>query len=113
MLLALPTPEVYNRKTLKGILLTSYRQQKPVVSYSPAHVKSGALAAIYASPKNIGEQLVSLIEQVLDNENARRKPFYYASKFDIEVNEQVAKSLNLDLPSREILLQKMQSGSTE
>jgi len=53
VLLSLPDPQIYNRHSLKGILLTSYRQSKPVVSYSPAQVKSGALAAIYSTPENI------------------------------------------------------------
>ena len=57
-LLMLPRQSIYNRDSLKGVLLTSYRGRKPVISYSPAHVKSGALASIYSSPIDIGRHKI-------------------------------------------------------
>ena len=62
-LLMLPRQSIYNRDTIKGVLLASYRNRKPVVSYSPAHVRSGAVASIYSSPVDIGRHLALLINQ--------------------------------------------------
>ena len=93
ILLCLPDPEIYNRRSLKGILLTSYRQNKPLISYSPAQVKSGALAAIYSSPKNIGNQIAELVNEILQDKAFKPVSLYYAAEFEIKINNSVAKSL--------------------
>lgn len=106
-LLSLPDPEVYNRQSLKGILLTSYRLNKPVISYSPAHVKSGALAAIYSSPENIGHQLGNLINQMDLNSKFQPSRRFYASDFQISINRRVARSLGLKLADESEILIKL------
>ena len=100
LLLSLPEPNIYNRQSLKGILLTSYRQKKPVISYSPAHVKSGALAAIYASPKNIGNQIAGLLNQLNSQPYFSLQKRYYADTYNITINDQVAQSLEINLPDK-------------
>ena len=107
VLLSLPNPDVYNRRSLKGILLASYRQNKPMISYSPAHVKSGALAAIYSSPDDIGNQLAGIIKKIISRKNAKLKTVYYASEFNISINHRVAKSLGLTLDNEELILKKL------
>ena len=97
VLLSLPAPRIYNRKSLKGILLSSYRQQKPVVSYSPSHVKYGALASIYTTPADIGRQIARLANQILQARPPAQREFY-AADFNILVNQRVARSLGIDLP---------------
>lgn len=103
VLLTLPAPEIYNRRSMKGILLASYRLKKPVISYSPAHVKSGALAAIFISPEKIGIQLAELVSKVLINKAFKMKPYYFASDFDVTINRSVARSLNLELPEEQFI----------
>ena len=106
-LLALPDPRIYNRRSLKGILLTTYRQQKPLISYSPAQVKSGALGAIFSTPENIGQQLANLIETLLQPSASKLAAFYYARYFDIKINRRVAESLELNIASKESLLKRL------
>ncbi|MBC8210704.1 MAG: hypothetical protein H8E21_06505 [Gammaproteobacteria bacterium] len=113
VLLSLPEPDVYNRNTLKGILLTSYRQNKPVISYSPSQVKSGALAAIYSSPENIGRQTAALLNKILDDNSFQPQGVYFSSEFDIKFNPNVARSLGLQLPDKEELLQKLKQDQSE
>jgi ABC-type uncharacterized transport system substrate-binding protein len=97
LLLILPAPNIYNRQSLKGILLASYRLNKPVISYSPSHVKSGALAAIYTSPEDIGKQMAKLLNLMVINKDFTPKTFYYAEDFHIVVNKRVKDSLNLQI----------------
>ncbi len=104
VLLSLPDPEIYNRKSLKGILLTSYRQNKPLISYSPAHVKSGALAAIFSSPEKIGNQIAELLNNFLEHKTFQAAKFYYAAEFEIKINQRVGKSLGLKLTDKKQLL---------
>ncbi len=98
-LLMLPRQSIYNPESLKGVLLSSYRQRRPVVSYSPAHVKSGALASIYSSPTDIGRHLAILVRRSLEHEMPRETDFHHARFYTISINRQVARSLGLALPS--------------
>ncbi len=107
VLLSLPNPEIYNRQTLKGILLTSYRQNKPMISYSPAHVKSGALAAIYSSPENIGNQIADLLNKLLEDKSFKPSSHYFASEYEITINYRVARSLGLKLTGKKEILKKL------
>lgn len=106
VLLSLPDPGIYNQQTLKGILLSSYRLGKPLISYSPAHVKSGALAAIYTSPEQIGKQLAELLQKLLNSRRNDQQTFY-ANDFKIITNQQVANSLDLDIPAAAIIEQQL------
>ncbi len=107
VLLALPDPVVYNRHSLKGILLTAYRQQKPLVSYSPAQVKSGALGAVYSTPENIGRQLAEFLNKLLNARDFEPAIWYYARYFDIKINRRVAAALELNIDSKEALLKNL------
>jgi putative ABC transport system substrate-binding protein len=65
VLLALPDSNIYNSKTVKNILLTSYRYRKPVIGFSKNFVDAGALAAIYSDTEMIAMTASKLIEQYL------------------------------------------------
>ena len=101
--LMLPDQRLYNRNSLKGVLLTTYRSRVPVVSYSPAHVKSGALASIYSSPENIGRHLGDLLNQSIKNKSLPSEDRLFAKYYSIAINRQVARALGLSLPDEEQL----------
>jgi len=98
VLLMLPRQSIYNRDTLKGVLLSSYRNRKPAISYSPAHVKSGAIASIFSSPVDIGRHLALLLNQKLNNGVHNGPPFQFARFYTITTNLRVADALGIDLP---------------
>ncbi len=98
-LLMLPQQSIYNRDSLKGVLLTSYRNRKPVISYSPAHVKAGALGSIFSSPEDIGRHLAIIIKQRLNSQRPVVTGFEYARFYSITTNTRVAHSLGLNLPT--------------
>jgi hypothetical protein len=98
-LLMLPSQSVYNRDTLKGVLLAGYRNRKPVISYSPAHVKSGALASIYSSPVDIGRHLATLINRQLQTPGQQTRGFEFARYYSIRTNPRIAAALGIELPS--------------
>ncbi len=98
VLLMLPRQSIYNRDTLKGVLLTSYRNRKPAISYSPAHVKSGAVASIFSSPVDIGRHLALLLNQKLNNQFHNSPPLQFARFYTITTNLRIADALGIDLP---------------
>ncbi len=107
VLLMLPRQSVYNRDTLKGVLLTSYRSRKPVISYSPAHVKSGALASIYSSPVDIGRHLALLVHQKLRHQTTTGPVFEFARFYSITKNRRVARALGINLPEERDIRSKL------
>ena len=96
-LLMLPRQSIYNPDTLKAVLLTSYRNQKPAISYSPANVRAGALASIYSSPVDIGRHLAQIVNQRLEQPSATSVGFEYARFYSIATNPSVAQALAINL----------------
>lgn len=93
VVLALPEPLIYNAGTLQNILLTTYRARVPLVAFSSAYVKAGALLAVYSTPLQVARQTA----QVVRDWAAGRDPplFIYNREFTIVANDRVAASLGL------------------
>lgn len=99
VLLAVPDGEIFNSHTIQNILLTSYRQRSPVVGFSPAYVRAGALLALYATPSQIGEQAAAAIASVLDG--GRLPPPSHSHDYEVGINLTVARSLGIHPRSAE------------
>lgn len=95
VLFVLADSEVYNAGTIRNILLTAYRKQVPLVGISQAYVKAGALCAIYSTPEQIARQTAGLIERYA--ELGRLPAAQYPSEFEVLVNTQVARSLEIHM----------------
>jgi ABC-type uncharacterized transport system substrate-binding protein len=95
VLLAVPDPQVFNSASISSILMATYRARIPVLGFSPAYVRAGALLSIYSTPKQVGTQAASLARSVLNGPSAASS--HYPADFTIEVNAHVARSLGLEL----------------
>ena len=96
-LLAIADPDIYNKNTAATFLLTTYRQQRPVIGFSQAYVKAGAMAAIFSTPKLLAKQAVEQISQIKDKPNAAMPAPLNPQYFSVEVNHQVARSLGVEV----------------
>ncbi len=98
-LLAAPDSAIYNPRTIKHILLTAYRRNQIVIGPTQAYVKAGSLASSYAP----FPEMVELANEFLETfyESGKFPAPAYPEEFRVEVNTQVARSLNIPLPSRE------------
>ena len=103
LLLAQPDSSIYNSKTVKNILLTSYRSRKPVIGFSKNFSKAGALASIYSTPTQIAETATSIIEQYITSGNRFSRKQYYPDDYEISINRQVFRALDMDAPDIERL----------
>lgn len=98
-LLALPNSTIFNRETLHVVLLTAYGYAKPVVGYSPACVRAGALISTYSTPRQVldevfGEPFAKAIGGAVGDppDGSRvRAP----ARFSIDENRDIARSLGL------------------
>nr|WP_315494822.1 ABC transporter substrate binding protein [uncultured Rhodoferax sp.] len=95
VLLAVADPQVYNGATISNILLATYRARVPMVAFSPAYVKAGAMLAVYSTPRQIGVQAGALARTVL--QGGAVPASQYPLEFSVAVNEHVARSLGMVL----------------
>ncbi len=110
-LLGTPDPAVYNRETVKPLLLTSYRSNRLVIGPSRAFVDAGAVASTYSTPRTQILEAGELIRHWLDHGELRSPR--YPEGFSVAVNEQVARSMDLLLPTEEKLRQILELKEVE
>jgi ABC-type uncharacterized transport system substrate-binding protein len=97
-LLAVADSTVYNSSTVANILLTSYRAKTPVLAFSPAYVKAGALLSVHSTATQAGVQVAAMVGHFLQSGNLPANQ--YPTEFTITTNEYVARSLGLSLDAR-------------
>jgi len=100
VLLAVADAAVYNRASVSNILLTSYRGKTPVMAFSPAYVKAGALLSLHSTASQAGLRLAALAQHALQSGSLPTSQ--YPSDFSISVNEYVAHSLGLNLDAQDL-----------
>ena len=105
-ILAPPDRDAFNAENARVILLTTYRAGVPLLAYSSSAVDAGALAAVFSTPESQARQVAEWLAAQSSSAvklPAQREPKY----FEIAINHQVARSLKLDVPDVEIVLQRM------
>jgi len=95
VLLALPEPLIYQAANLQNILLATYRARVPVVAFSPAYVKAGALLAVYATPAQVARETGTVARQWLAGRGMA--PVRAPREFAVSANPRVAASLGIAL----------------
>jgi len=111
VLLAIPDSRIYSASSIRNILLTSYRHEVPLIGLSQGYVNAGALAAIFTLPEQIAEQTA---RQILAFEKKRTLPApSYPETFSVALNTQVARSLEIRLPSEDEIRKRMRNAGEE
>lgn len=109
MLLNIPDEAIFNSRTGRGLLLSSYHNKTPVIGYSKNYVNHGALAAVYTSGNQIADETIHLIIQALHTPLPFPKKSFYNKDFSVEMNPQVAKSMGFALQTESELKKQMLS----
>lgn len=101
VLLATPDSGVFNSYSIQNVLLTAYRQHSPVVGFSAAYVRAGAVLGLYSTPAQVGRQTAEMARAALAGAPlpAPQPPRY----FEVGSNPQVARSLGIVLEEPEAL----------
>ncbi len=106
ILLAIPDPMTFNKRNIRSILLMSYHQGVPMIGFSRPYVKAGAIAAIFSEAKQISTHATNIINNFLNNKRFKTST-EYSQDFSIALNKNVARTLNIYLPSEDIIHQKI------
>lgn len=107
LLLAVPDPLVFNRNTAQSLFLTSYRYRVPVLGYSQSLTRAGALLSLHSSPAQIGREAAEWVSSALQGPAVRLPPPAHPAYASVSVNEQVARSLGIALPSESELEKRL------
>ncbi|MES9830337.1 MAG: ABC transporter substrate binding protein [Candidatus Thiodiazotropha sp.] len=99
ILLAVPDTKIHNKTTVSNILISAYRKRIPLIGFSSAYVKAGALAAVYSSPEDIAFHVRDNIVKIYSEEKINNRE-QCAEYFSILFNSEVARSL--DFPTKSI-----------
>lgn len=103
VILAIPDPVAFNKKTIRGILLLTYRKKIPIIGFSKSYVKAGALAAIYSSSEQISKQASEIINNFINTKLLTRKN--HAPKyFSVAINKKMAHTFNIKTINNEKLV---------
>jgi putative ABC transport system substrate-binding protein len=111
VLLAIPDPFIFNRNTVRNILLSSYHHQIPVIGFSAAYVKAGASIAVFSTPEEIGRQTGEVVANYINGDRNRLPPPSYPKYFSVVCNQNVSNSLQINLPTAEQLEARLQEES--
>lgn len=103
--LTLPDKSVFNRTTAKWILYISFRQKIPLIGFSRKYVDAGALAAVFSTPDQIGQQTAELIAKTALKKTLPKAE--HPKYFSVVTNSKAASALKIDLPSSDSLTQKL------
>jgi len=96
-LLCSPDPDLYNAVTIKPLILASLDGRLPVVGFSPAFVRAGAAAGIYADYRESGRQAAAMATRLLRGEE--RAAVEEPSKVRVAVNQRMLHLLGLEFRS--------------
>lgn len=92
-LLAVPDGNIYTSKSLKHLLVSSYRGGQTIVGFSENIVRAGALASVYYLPNHIAIDCSETIKGYFNL--GRLKEPSHSNNFNVAVNRTIARSMNL------------------
>ncbi|MCK1793659.1 ABC transporter substrate-binding protein [Pseudomonas violetae] len=92
VLLGLDDPDLYNPKTAKNLLLSSYARQLALVGPNAAFVKAGSLASTYSDQND----WLAVLDRLLDRSPTTWPRAHYPYRFKVLNNPQVARSLGIE-----------------
>lgn len=101
VLVSLPDSLVYNARTVSNVLLTAFRLRAPVLGFSAAFVRAGAVLGLYSTPRQIGTEAAALALRLLAGEPPPAPAAH--ALFEVGINPTVARALGLSLPEADAL----------
>jgi len=107
--IALYDSRVLNRRTAKWLLHAAYKYKKPVIGYSNAFVRAGAVAAVYSTPDMFGTMSAEWLAERI-NGRAVKRWIKHPDKFTISVNRSMSRQLGLRIDGNASLVNRLVNG---
>ncbi|MTD20144.1 ABC transporter substrate-binding protein [Pseudomonas sp. CCM 7891] len=106
VLLGLDDPQLYNPKTAKNLLLSSYARQLPLIGPNAGFVKAGSLASTYSDQND----WLDVLDRLLDRTPSSWPRSLYPEHFKAVGNPQVARSLGIEQVDEAALAVRLAEG---
>ncbi|MBZ2189517.1 hypothetical protein K8B33_10450 [Alcanivorax sp. JB21] len=111
LLLAVHDPELYSPETARLVLLTSYRQNKPVIGPDEFFVQAGSVASSYTSGADMVDQVADAVARF--RKRGRLPPPDFSDHISVRLNEHVARTYEVPLQDPGSLAQQLMRQSTQ
>ncbi|PWK50076.1 ABC transporter substrate-binding protein [Pleionea mediterranea] len=87
---------IYNRSTIKSILLTLYRHNKFLIGADQNFIRPGSIATTYTSLQQLISEVIDTTQYFYNN-NKKLPATHFSQRFDVVFNQEVARSLNINI----------------
>ncbi len=108
VLLGLDDPTLYNPRTAKNLLLSSYARQLALIGPNAGFVKAGSLASTYSDQSD----WLAILDDLLDRPPSAWPGSLYPPRFKVLSNPQVARSLGIEPIDEASLASRLAEGET-
>lgn len=105
VLLSIPDPFIYNRRTIKPIFLESYQSGVPIIGFSASYTRAGAISSLHSNLDNIAHQLADNISYFFKHGKLLKES--YPDNFNISINKKVANSLGIKFDDKDAISEKI------
>lgn len=95
-IIATKNNSIYNRSTIKSILLTLYRHNKFLIGADKNFIRPGSIATTYTSLQQLINEVVDTTQYFYNN-NQQLPATHFSQRFDVIFNQEVARSLNINI----------------
>jgi putative ABC transport system substrate-binding protein len=93
-----PDSSIYDRATIRALLLSAIREKVPVFGYSLPFVKAGSLLGIAINPETQGRQAAALTHHLLHPQKNSDVEKLKEVNYETALNLIVAEQLSIELP---------------
>ncbi|OZA14983.1 MAG: hypothetical protein B7X94_00135 [Hydrogenophilales bacterium 17-62-8] len=107
VLLLLPDPQVVSGENLQGLFLRTYQQRLSVAAYAASLVRAGATLGLYATPAQFGVEMGKWVRETDGEKVANGVTTRFPQRYTVEINRNVARTLELPLPTVESLSRRL------
>lgn len=106
LLLAVADSELYSPATARLVLLTGYRQNRPVVGPDAAFVEAGSVASMYYPREDLAAEVARWLATFRDE--GRLPAPAFPGAVSVAVNERVARTFELPVEASGVLRRKLE-----
>lgn len=99
--LVVPDNADFNSAMAKWLLQLSFRARTPVIAFSNAYVRAGALASVFTAPQDVGREGAELIAAGLAAGGLPRE-VRLPRRYSLAVNRDVAQALGIEVPDEAV-----------
>ncbi len=102
LVLAVDDAAIYNATNIRSILMRLYRAGRPLFGPDKGYVRAGAVASVYSGMKETIKACVDLLKAKEPWPTYIHNPY-----FNVAINKQVARSLNISVEDPKVVTEKM------